>query len=110
MFNKQLGPMNKVLIVDASPTESRTMVTLLTKTGYDPVTAEDLDSQLRNVNDVALREPDERIDGGSIIGCRAASVAGVQGIHEIARILHEVQSKRTFLFLLGVDMVESSQK
>ena len=36
--------MNKVLIVDASSSDSRIMAGLLTKAGYDPVTAEDFDA------------------------------------------------------------------
>lgn len=41
--------MNKVLIVDASSSESRTMVSLLIKAGYDPVTAEDFDAAKEGV-------------------------------------------------------------
>lgn len=36
--------MNRVLIVDASSSDPRIMAGLLTKAGYDPVTAEDLDA------------------------------------------------------------------
>ena len=36
--------MNKVLIVDASSSDCRIMAGLLTKAGYDPVTAEDFDA------------------------------------------------------------------
>ena len=36
--------MNKVLIVDASSSDNRIMAGLLTKVGYDPITAEDFDA------------------------------------------------------------------
>lgn len=36
--------MNKVLLVDASSSDCRIMAGLLTKAGYDPVTAEDYDA------------------------------------------------------------------
>ena len=41
--------MNKVLIVDASSSDPRIMAGLLTKAGYDPVTAEDFDAAKEEV-------------------------------------------------------------
>lgn len=41
--------MNKVLIVDASSSDSRIMAGLLTKAGYDPITAEDFDAAKKAV-------------------------------------------------------------
>lgn len=41
--------MNKVLIVDASSSDCRIMAGLLTKAGYDPITAEDFDAAKEEV-------------------------------------------------------------
>ena len=41
--------MNKILLVDASTSELRVMAGLLTKAGYDPVTAEDFDAAKEEV-------------------------------------------------------------
>ena len=50
--------MNKVLIVDASSSDCRIMAGLLTKAGYDPVTAEDFD---------AAKEAVEKLPPGAVI-------------------------------------------
>lgn len=50
--------MNKVLIVDASSSDCRIMAGLLTKAGYDPVTAEDFD---------AAKEAVEKLPPGAVM-------------------------------------------
>lgn len=50
--------MNKVLIVDASSSDCRIMAALLTKAGYDPITAEDFD---------AAKEEVEKLPPGAVI-------------------------------------------
>lgn len=50
--------MNKVLIVDASSSDCRIMAGLLTKAGYDPITAEDFD---------AAKEEVEKLPPGAVI-------------------------------------------
>ena len=50
--------MNQVLIVDASSSDCRIMAGLLTKAGYDPITAEDFD---------AAKEEVEKLPPGAVI-------------------------------------------
>ena len=49
MFNPKSTVMNQVLIVDASSSDVRIMAGLLTKAGYDPVSAEDFDAAKEEV-------------------------------------------------------------
>lgn len=94
--------MNKVLIIDASSSECRIMVGLLTKAGYDPVTAEDFD---------AAKEAVAKLPPGAVV------VAAMKFTGGTARELINWQKREGYKFpiiaivenLNGLDTIEVLQ-